>query len=447
MQNGQNIEAMGDNDMYKYLGVKQARKIDHKQMKTEITTEFIRRVKQLLRSQLNSKNLFKALNTYACSALSYSFGIVKWTKTDIENLQRKVRTHLTKAQKHHPKSAVERTTLPRYLGGRGLMDIGEQLDKQIANLRTYFQMQAETSTLHRAICAVDDTTPIKLREAELRINHLTKDEKVRAWMGKPLHGRHPNEVSQDYVDNIASNYWLTSGKMFPETEGSLLAIQDQVIPTKNYLKYIIKDPQVQNDRCRYGCQAQETIQHLTGGCQAFAATEYKERHDAVGKILHQEIAIKLGLLQTEHLPYYQYVPESMLEDGNYKLYWDRTVLTDQTVAHNRPDLVLVNKLTRQTTLIDVAIPNNNNLRSKFTEKIAKYRDLEIQIRRQWRMQSTQTIPIIMSTTGVIPKTLLESIKKLGLNEHLYKTMQKAVLLATARCVRTFLGDTPAFQVT
>uniref|UniRef100_A0A6P7FTX2 Uncharacterized protein LOC114333960 n=1 Tax=Diabrotica virgifera virgifera TaxID=50390 RepID=A0A6P7FTX2_DIAVI len=177
MQNGKNIEAMGENDMYKYLGVKQAQKIDHKQMKIEITTEFIRRVKQLLRSHINSRNLFKALNTYACSALSYLFGIVKWTKVDIENLQRKVRTHLTNAQKCHPRSAVGRTTLSRNLGGRGLMEIGEQLDKQIANLRTYFEMQAETSTLHRAICAVDDTTPIKLREPDLRINHFTKDEK------------------------------------------------------------------------------------------------------------------------------------------------------------------------------------------------------------------------------------------------------------------------------
>ncbi|CAG9834848.1 unnamed protein product [Diabrotica balteata] len=256
----------------------------------------------------------------------------------------------------------------------------------------------------------------------MRINHLTKNEKMRTWMGKPLHGQHPNEVSQHHVDNIASNYWLTSGKMFPETKGSLPAIQDQVIPTKNYLKYIVKDPQVQNDKCRSGCQAQEIIQHLTGGCQAFAATEYKEWHDSVGKILRQKIAIKLGLLQTNHLPCYQYVPESILENDNYKLYWNRTVLTDQTVAHNRPDLILVNQLKRQTTLIDVAIPNNNNLRVKQNEKIAKYRDLEIQIRRQWKMKSTQTIPIILFTTGVIPKNLLENIKKLGLNEHLYKTM-------------------------
>ncbi|XP_050517228.1 uncharacterized protein LOC126891922 [Diabrotica virgifera virgifera] len=66
----------------------------------------------------------QALNTYAFSALSYSFGIIKWSKTDVESLQRKVRTLLTKAHNHHPRSGVERTTLPRYLGGRGLMDIG-----------------------------------------------------------------------------------------------------------------------------------------------------------------------------------------------------------------------------------------------------------------------------------------------------------------------------------
>uniref|UniRef100_A0A6P7FWF2 Uncharacterized protein LOC114334905 n=1 Tax=Diabrotica virgifera virgifera TaxID=50390 RepID=A0A6P7FWF2_DIAVI len=193
---------------------------------------------------------------------------------------------------------------------------------------------------------------------------------MRTWMGKPLHGRHLNEVNQEYVDSRASNYWLVSGKMFPETEGFLLAIQDQVIPTRNYLKYIVKDPQFQNDKCRYGCQAQESIQHLTGGCQAFVGTDYKERHDSVGNILHQELANKLGLLQTDHLPYYQYVPDRMLENDNYKLYWDRTVLTDQTVAHNRPDLILFNKLTRQTTLIEVAIPNNNNLPVKHNEKIA-----------------------------------------------------------------------------
>ncbi|XP_050515024.1 uncharacterized protein LOC126890213 [Diabrotica virgifera virgifera] len=110
----------------------------------------------------------------------------------------------------------------------------------------------------------------------------------------------------------------------------------------------------------------------------------------------------------------------MLENDNYKLHGDLTVLTDQAVAQNRPDLIPVNKLTRQRTLIEVAIPNNNNLHVRHNEKIARYRDLEIQIRRQWRMESTQKITIILPTTGVIPKNLIENIKKQCLNKHLYK---------------------------
>lgn len=37
---------------------------------------------------------------------------------------------------------------------------------------------------------------------------------------------------------------------------------------------------------RYGCQAQESNQHLTEGCQAFAA-KFKERYDLGKKILHK----------------------------------------------------------------------------------------------------------------------------------------------------------------
>ena len=84
-------------------------------------------------------------------------------------------------------------------------------------------------------------------------------------------------------------------------------------------------------------------------------------------------------------------------------------------------------------LIDVAIPNNNNLRKKHNEKILKYRDLQEQVRRQWQMQWIETIPIV-------PKSLLESIRKLDLDTKIIRNMQKAVVLATARSVRKFMGD-------
>ena len=80
------------------------------------------------------------------------------------------------------------------------------------------------------------------------------------------------------------------------------------------------------------------------------------------------------------------------------------------------------------------------MRQTEVEKISKYRDLEFQIKRQWGMISTRTIPIIISTTGIVPKNLKRNIKQLGLSEYICNIMQKAVLLGTARTVRKFLGS-------
>jgi len=49
-------------------------------------------------------------------------------------------------------------------------------------------------------------------------------------------------ISQQYVDTEASNKWLTNAELFPETEGFLTAIQDQIVLTRNYKKYILKQP-------------------------------------------------------------------------------------------------------------------------------------------------------------------------------------------------------------
>ncbi|CAH2016954.1 unnamed protein product [Acanthoscelides obtectus] len=104
----------------------------------------------------------------------------------------------------------------------------------------------------------------------------------------------------------------------------------------NHLLYMddLKNLQ-QSDKCRYGCQDSETIQHVIGGCQAFAPTDYKERHDIAAKIIHQELAYKFKLIECK-LQYYKYTPQCVLENDKYKLYWDRTVLTDQYI--NKTDL-------------------------------------------------------------------------------------------------------------
>ena len=61
--------------------------------------------------------------------------------------------------------------------------------------------------------------------------------------------------------------------LFAETEGFLTGIQDQVILTRNYKKYILKQPNI-DEMCRSCGKEFETIQHIIAACEQLAPTEY-----------------------------------------------------------------------------------------------------------------------------------------------------------------------------
>jgi len=98
----------------------------------------------------------------------------------------------------------------------------------------------------------------------------------------------------------------------------MFATQDQVVSTKNYRKVILKDQTVE-DECRKCGKGGEKIQHVLNGSEALVTREYKERHNTVGRILHQEI-IKCIIEETKTVPYYQYQPESIIQTETYTIY-------------------------------------------------------------------------------------------------------------------------------
>jgi hypothetical protein len=51
---------------------------------------------------------------------------------------------------------------------------------------------------------------------------------------------------------------------------------------------------------------------------------------------------------------------------NYKLYFDRTVLTDIHIKHNRPDIIILNKQQKQAYLVDIAVPNSHNITQTYS---------------------------------------------------------------------------------
>jgi len=150
----------------------------------------------------------------------------------------------------------------------------------------------------------------------------------------------------------------------------LTAIQDQVILTRNYNTYILKQPNTEELCRRYGKEP-ETIQHITAACEQLASTEYAKRHDGVVKVIHQKLAEAAELI-VDKCPCCRYTPANVLGNDNFKLYWNHNTITGKTKPANRPDITFTNKKTKTTYLIEVAVPNTHNLAKTITGKQSKY---------------------------------------------------------------------------
>ena len=57
------MEAMNEDDIYKYLGHMQTKQMKHTQMKQKLGDEYVICTKSVLKTKLNGKNTMKATNT------------------------------------------------------------------------------------------------------------------------------------------------------------------------------------------------------------------------------------------------------------------------------------------------------------------------------------------------------------------------------------------------
>ena len=75
------------------------------------------------------------------------------------------------------------------------------------------------------------------------------------------------------------------------------------------------------------------------------------------------------------------VPESVDQINEAKILWDFDIHTDRYIPANCPNIVIVNKNSQLAVLVDVAVPADVNIASKEKEKINKYHDLCIELKK------------------------------------------------------------------
>ena len=72
------IQELEQGKKYKYLGIEESEGIQHKKMKEILKQEYNRRLRMILKSELNARNKITAIGALAVPVLRYSFGIINW---------------------------------------------------------------------------------------------------------------------------------------------------------------------------------------------------------------------------------------------------------------------------------------------------------------------------------------------------------------------------------
>ena len=133
------LQELGQEGVFEYLGVDETDGIQHRKMKANDMKEYKRRARLILRTEFNGRNKVEAINSLAVPVVQYSFGIIDWKISELKKVDTKTRKLLNMHKMLHPKVNVERRYIPRKDGGNGLIDVETAFKTETTGLDYYLR--------------------------------------------------------------------------------------------------------------------------------------------------------------------------------------------------------------------------------------------------------------------------------------------------------------------
>ena len=90
-----------------------------------------------------------------------------------------------------------------------------------------------------------------------------------------------------------------------------------------------------------------------------------------------------------------------MENDEVELHWDLIIQSDMTVAHSRPEHILLEKAIRKWTFIDIVVSSDFNVVRTEDWKVEKYQDLVFEVKRFHRVESA-ILPVVIGALGTVP---------------------------------------------
>ena len=437
LNDGSHITDLEKDSTYKYLGIEENARIEHKMMRKKAFDEYVRRLKKICKSQLTIKNKVRAINQLAVPVVSYGFGVIDWPQKDLNALDIKTRKILTYHKMIYRNQCLDRLYLPRSEGGIGLVEINSAHRGTIISLGQYLISSTDplmkiVTEQHRDILPqnisivkmaknfgndliedppVEDGPPATAQGKFKRkaYGFLERNIRMDRWRGHLRAGKFPQELDKPYIDKKTSLSWLRSGRLGFDGERVIIAAQDQGLVTNGFKKMAGLS---NNDKCRFCKEAVESPSHLMSACSTLLADGfYTARHNRVCSYLHWTICRAYGI---ETKKVWEHEPQSVTATEKVSITYDKPIVLGRYVEGGaiKPDIIVWDHENKSAKIIEVSVPNDYGLNVSERKKISKYQDLKNDLRNTWELDDIEIIPIIIGATGLVKDNFVQYMKSI-----------------------------------
>ena len=152
-----------------------------------------------MKTHLNGKNLFQALNTWAISVIRYSAAFLDWTKEETKELERWTRKQLIAGRALHPQSNVLKIYIKRRYGGRALISVEECCAAKLRNIDFYL---VNSEKFLKVVARLEKVEKDQI-EGKKDYNNRTEQDKMDQLGSMKLHG----QFGRDADDKKSGKSW------------------------------------------------------------------------------------------------------------------------------------------------------------------------------------------------------------------------------------------------
>ena len=144
--------------------------------------KYFRRLKKVLSSKLNGRNVIRTINAWAVAVMRYGAGVVNWTQTELQAIDQETRKKLSMYGAMHVRDSVDRLHCSRRESGRELSGVKTEENSLACYVSQTLEPVLQEVGRQKIVNVVQCIEPSDYKESE-------KLKRMQNWKNKDMQGQ------------------------------------------------------------------------------------------------------------------------------------------------------------------------------------------------------------------------------------------------------------------